>query len=108
MAEPNVESLGLPKGTEGTTRNDDCTTSLLQAPPSAEDKIGDEDLATLRKVPDSLPISIWLVTIIEMCERFAYFGLSAPLQNYIQNPKGIAFRPGGLGRLLFHYLTLLR
>jgi POT family proton-dependent oligopeptide transporter len=51
----------------------------------------------LRKVADSLPLSVWMVTVVEMCERFAFYGVSGPLQNYLQYPRGDSLRPGGLG-----------
>lgn len=50
-----------------------------------------------RRVPDSLPASAWLMISIELCERFTYFGITGPLQNYIQRPYGDPHRPGGLG-----------
>jgi POT family proton-dependent oligopeptide transporter len=53
---------------------------------------------TLRKVPDKLPYSAFLVAVVELCERFAYYGMSGPFQNYIANkyhdPSG---NPGALG-----------
>ena len=52
---------------------------------------------TLRRVPDSLPASIWLITAVEFGERFAYFGLNGPLQNYLQLASNHPVRPGGLG-----------
>ncbi|KAF2269114.1 PTR2-domain-containing protein [Lojkania enalia] len=57
-----------------------------------------DDFATLRRIPDKLPWSAFLVAIVELCERFAYYGLSGPLQNYMANkyhdPNGL---PGALG-----------
>ncbi|KAF2195102.1 DNA repair helicase [Zopfia rhizophila CBS 207.26] len=62
------------------------------------DEPGPEDLATLRRVPDKLPWSAFLVAIVELCERFAYYGLSGPFQNYMSNkwhdPNGL---PGAIG-----------
>ena len=49
------------------------------------DEITPEDLATLRRVPDRIPWSAFLVAVVELCERFAYYGLSGPFQNYISN-----------------------
>jgi proton-dependent oligopeptide transporter, POT family len=57
----------------------------------------EEELATLRKVSDSLPWSAFLVALVELCERFAYYGLSGPFQNYMQNPYGDPALPGALG-----------
>ncbi|KAF2687652.1 DNA repair helicase [Lentithecium fluviatile CBS 122367] len=57
-----------------------------------------EDFATLPKVADNLPYGAFLVAIVELCERFAYYGLSGPFQNYMSNryndPNGL---PGALG-----------
>lgn len=38
----------------------------------------------LRRVPDRIPSVVLLVLIVELGERFTYFGLSGPLQNYIK------------------------
>lgn len=58
----------------------------------------EEEKATLRKVADKLPWSAFLVAMVELCERFAYYGLSGPFQNYMQNkykdPSGV---PGAIG-----------
>ena len=49
------------------------------------DEPTEEEKQTLRKVADKLPWSTFLVGLIELCERFTYYGLSGPFQNYIQN-----------------------
>ncbi|KAI9790409.1 MAG: peptide transporter ptr2 [Candelina submexicana] len=61
------------------------------------DEPTDEEKATLRHVGDKLPWSTFLVAIVELCERFAYYGLSGPFQNYIQKPYGKGSTPGALG-----------
>jgi dipeptide/tripeptide permease len=57
-----------------------------------------EELLLLPRVADKLPYGAFLVAIVELCERFAYYGLSGPFQNYISNsykdPNGL---PGALG-----------
>lgn len=40
---------------------------------------------------------IWLVAIVEFCERFTYYGLAALLQNYIQRPLDGSMGRGALG-----------
>jgi dipeptide/tripeptide permease len=55
------------------------------------------ELRTLRRIPDKLPWSAFLVAIVELCERFAYYGLSGPFQNYISNPYKGGSNPGALG-----------
>jgi dipeptide/tripeptide permease len=57
-----------------------------------------EDLLFLPRVADSLPYGAFLVAIVELCERFAYYGLSGPFQNYIANEYNDANGlPGALG-----------
>ncbi|CAO3621308.1 unnamed protein product [Mucor fragilis] len=46
----------------------------------------EQDWKDLHQVADELPFSAFLILIIEFCERFTYYGLSGPFQNYIQNP----------------------
>jgi POT family proton-dependent oligopeptide transporter len=42
------------------------------------------ETSTLRRVPDRIPWVVLLILIVELGERFTYFGLSAPIQNYIK------------------------
>ena len=64
-----------------------------------------EEQATLRFVADKLPWATFLVAVIELCERFTYYGVSGPFQNYIQHsyhdPSGL---PGALGRNDWRFL----
>lgn len=53
-----------------------------------------EEMKKLRHVSEKIPMSCWLVAIVELAERFSYYGLSVPFQNYMQNsaldsPKGV-------------------
>ncbi|KAI8972468.1 POT family-domain-containing protein [Pilobolus umbonatus] len=60
-----------------------------------------EDWKTLREVPDTIPRPAFLVILIEFCERFTYYGLTGPFQNYIQNanpPSYPAELPGAMGK----------
>ncbi|CAO3694701.1 unnamed protein product [Umbelopsis ramanniana] len=61
----------------------------------------DEDWTQLREVADVLPLSAYLVILIEFCERFTFYGLSGPFQNYIQAPDPGSYpadQPGALGK----------
>ena len=65
-----------------------------------EDEPTGEELATLRKVSDHLPWSAFIVAMVELCERFTFYGLSGPFQNYIQyHPHDTPIR-GGIGTAL--------
>ncbi|ODV70252.1 PTR2-domain-containing protein [Hyphopichia burtonii NRRL Y-1933] len=65
---------------------------------SFEDDEGREpteyEMKNLRHVSEKIPLRCWLVAVVELGERFTYYGLSAPFQNYMQNgphdsPKGV-------------------
>ncbi|KNG44009.1 di/tri peptide transporter 2 [Stemphylium lycopersici] len=56
-----------------------------------------EELATLRKVGEPLPKSAFLVAIVELCERFTYYGASGIFQNYISRPRDGSLGRGALG-----------
>lgn len=45
----------------------------------------EQDWKELAEVSDKIPRAAFLVILIEFCERFTYYGLSGPFQNYIQN-----------------------
>lgn len=45
----------------------------------------EQDWKELAEVSDKIPKAAFLVILIEFCERFTYYGLSGPFQNYIQH-----------------------
>ncbi|PSN66240.1 MFS general substrate transporter [Corynespora cassiicola Philippines] len=66
--------------------------SLSSLPrPATEDEI-----SNLPHVVDHIPFSAWAVILAGAFERFTYFGLIAPWQNYMQNPRGLHPLPGAL------------
>jgi POT family proton-dependent oligopeptide transporter len=46
----------------------------------------DEELKTLRRVADKIPMSIYTIAFVELCERFSYYGTTAVFTNFIQHP----------------------
>lgn len=55
----------------------------------------EEELATLPRVCGTIPWKAFIIIIVELCERFAYYGLTVPFQNYMQfGPKDAT--PGAL------------
>ncbi|KAL4948843.1 POT family-domain-containing protein [Aspergillus filifer] len=79
----NVPSAGL----EGqVSKTHEPSVSLIPSPD-----------AGLRRVPDRIPWVVLLIIIVELGERFTYFGLSGPFQNYIKNPYH-GNLPGALGK----------
>ncbi|KAJ7692895.1 oligopeptide transporter [Mycena rosella] len=70
---------------------------VLDPLPSANVPPTAEEIATLRHVADKIPLGAWLVALIALSERFTYYGLTAPFQNYMQNNRDDSLRPGALG-----------
>ncbi|KAK6508903.1 hypothetical protein TWF481_003671 [Arthrobotrys musiformis] len=110
VTEAKEDLYCLPASTSGSTSRtqsnpgSDAVTS--PAPPAAE-KIENEtedypeptaeEKATLRHIAESLPLSAWLVAIVELCERFSYYGCQGLFQNFIQRPYDGREGPGALG-----------
>ncbi|KAG9315165.1 POT family-domain-containing protein [Chiua virens] len=46
----------------------------------------EEELATLRRVSDALPWTAYMIAVVELAERFSYYGASAVFVNFIQQP----------------------
>ncbi|PVI02470.1 peptide transporter PTR2-A [Periconia macrospinosa] len=57
----------------------------------------EEEKKTLLHVGEPLPKSAFLVAIVELCERFTYYGASGLFQNYIQRPFDGREGKGALG-----------
>ncbi|KAI9643881.1 peptide transporter ptr2 [Ciborinia camelliae] len=62
-----------------------------------EEEPTEEEKRTLRRVGESLPKSAWLVAIVELCERFSYYGCVGLFQNYVQRPLDGSLGRGALG-----------
>ncbi|KAI9476519.1 MAG: POT family-domain-containing protein [Benjaminiella poitrasii] len=75
---------------ESTTITYDDTTDDAPSYVAEENLAGpeptEEEWKELSEVSDTIPKAAFLVILIEFCERFTYYGLSGPFQNYIQNP----------------------
>ena len=74
------------------------STERYNLSPSPEDEDfeapTEEEMQTLRHVGGKIPMRCWLIAIVELSERFSYYGLSAPFQNYMEygpndSPKGV-------------------
>ncbi|KAL2259482.1 hypothetical protein VTK26DRAFT_6837 [Humicola hyalothermophila] len=46
----------------------------------------EEEMRTLRRIPDKIPLNIYTIAFVELCERFSYYGASAVYTNFIQQP----------------------
>ncbi|KAF4965884.1 hypothetical protein FSARC_6354 [Fusarium sarcochroum] len=45
-----------------------------------------EELATLRRVSNKIPLKLFSIAFIELCERFSYYGCTVVFTNFIQQP----------------------
>ena len=83
---PLFPSLALPESSHQDA--DEITPLLPDCEPCQEETV------ILRRIAGPIPFSIFLILIMECCERAAYYGLSGPLQNYIQNRQGDVMHRG--------------
>lgn len=52
---------------------------------------------TLRRIGENLPASAFLIAVVELTERFTYYGAQGLFQNYINNPTDGSNGTAGLG-----------
>jgi POT family proton-dependent oligopeptide transporter len=57
----------------------------------------EDEKRSLRHIAENLPVSAWLVAIVELCERFTYYGMSGLFQNYVLRPLDGSQGRGALG-----------
>lgn len=57
----------------------------------------EHERSTLRRVGENLPASAFLIAIVELTERFTYYGAQGLFQNYITNPQDGSLGSKGLG-----------
>ncbi|CAG8557919.1 9984_t:CDS:2 [Paraglomus occultum] len=59
-----------------------------------------DDWSKLRRVADHIPTTAWYIVACELCERFTFYGVQGPMQNYIQfpPPQQAGGQPGAIGR----------
>lgn len=41
-----------------------------------------EEQQQLRHVSDTIPLAAWLVAVVELAERFTYYGLTGPFREF--------------------------
>jgi POT family proton-dependent oligopeptide transporter len=56
-----------------------------------------EEMLSLRRVSDAIPWNAYLIAIVELAERFSYYGSSVVFTNYIQQPLPPFSRTGAGG-----------
>lgn len=87
------------KGAVGveSASNDDSGSGKedLETPVGGEPNVREQK--TLHRVGEKLPFAVFLVAIIELCERFTYYGCQGTFQNYVSKPYEGSLGTGGLG-----------
>ena len=91
VADTEIKGAGLPTP---TLEKQLAMENKEAFPPQIDDsdddvdliKPSDEDIHTLRRVPAKLPWIAFTVAFVELCERFAYYGTTAVMVNFIQQP----------------------
>ncbi|CAO2651366.1 Nn.00g039360.m01.CDS01 [Neocucurbitaria sp. VM-36] len=73
--------------------------SDIEKSPSRSSSMTAADVVDLRRVRDSVPWRLWVVAVIGFWERAAFWGLTAPWQNYMEHPPHFDknHTPGALG-----------
>lgn len=87
IAEPN----------SGTIEEKDFTADSESAPTPDGEEPNDHEKRTLRRVGENLPAAAFLIAIVELTERFAYYGAQGLFQNYISHKKDGSEGAKGLG-----------
>uniref|UniRef100_A0A0W0FSY4 Putative peptide transporter PTR2A n=1 Tax=Moniliophthora roreri TaxID=221103 RepID=A0A0W0FSY4_MONRR len=57
----------------------------------------EEERLTLRRVADAVPWNAYFIAVVEMAERFSYYGTSVVFTNFIQQPLPDGSRTGAAG-----------
>ncbi|KAI7763817.1 hypothetical protein LZL87_012715 [Fusarium oxysporum] len=57
----------------------------------------EDEIKELRHVVDSVSVAVWVALIANATERFTFYAVTTPWQNYIQNPADSVAVPGALG-----------
>lgn len=96
-ASPNHANVGVPDEKDVVDRSSSNSVRVEDDDGMGGVKPTAEELMTLRKVGEPLPKSAFLVAIVELCERFTYYGASGIFQNYISRPRDGSLGRGALG-----------
>ncbi|KAH7408402.1 di/tri peptide transporter 2 [Phaeosphaeria sp. MPI-PUGE-AT-0046c] len=102
-ASVNNDNVGANVHVDGEKAHDSNSSNASVGPHVEEDdglggvKPTAEELRTLRKVGEPLPKAAFLVAVVELCERFTYYGASGLFQNYISRPHSGELGRGALG-----------
>ncbi|KAK2739958.1 hypothetical protein FQN57_006277 [Myotisia sp. PD_48] len=72
--------FAAPMGNTSPHDSDNDTIGLQRVEPT------EEEIMTLRRVPDKIPWITFSIAFVELCERFSYYGTIVVFVNFIQRP----------------------
>lgn len=83
-ATANVPALDIETKNHALTSKAESVSSLKDGlvGPNGEQYPSEEDWTTLRRVYGKVDLMIYIIGIVEMCERFAYYGTTAVCKQY--------------------------
>lgn len=82
--------------------HDSTSSPDVRVPSEDDDGLGgvaptEEEKKNLRHIGEPLPKAAFLVAIVELCERFTYYGASGLFQNFVKKPLDGSEGRGALG-----------
>ncbi|RDW62563.1 hypothetical protein BP5796_10865 [Coleophoma crateriformis] len=83
-----VEKLPVVEGTAQTHYIDNSDDDELGVFPT------EEEYHTLRRVSDKIDWWVYTIAVVELCERFSYYGTTVVFTNFIQQPLPLGSRTG--------------
>ncbi|KAI6780716.1 uncharacterized protein J7T54_001220 [Emericellopsis cladophorae] len=84
-------------GTAANARDEKPGFDAEAVPTLDGEEPSEHEKRTLRRVGENLPASAFLIAIVELTERFAYYGAQGLFQNYISHSRNGSDGPKGLG-----------
>lgn len=88
---------GAPITSAGAEKENLSPVATETAPTPDGEEPNDYEKSTLRRIGENLPASAYLIAIVELTERFTYYGAQGLFQNYISFSEKGADGPRGLG-----------
>lgn len=61
------------------------------------DEPSEHERNTLRRIGENIPMSSYLIAVVELCERFTYYGAQGLFQNYAKNATDGSGSNGAVG-----------
>lgn len=88
----------ITRGSVSQEKADSSDMADIETEPTMDGEEPNEyEKKNLRRVGENLPAAAFLIAIVELCERFTYYGCQGLFQNYVSNSPDGSDGPKGLG-----------